>query len=64
MGATMSPALAPLLPPPHEMDNIINGVVEEIARYSRLAPSLALSAEIIREAELRRQDVLMGMGTR
>ncbi|KFX92161.1 hypothetical protein O988_07389 [Pseudogymnoascus sp. VKM F-3808] len=64
MGATMSPSLAPLLPPPEQMDAIINGVVEEIARYSRLAPSLALSAEIIREAEARRQDTLGSMGMR
>lgn len=60
----MSPSLAPLLPPPDQMDAIINGVVEEIARYSRLAPSLALSAEIIREAEARRQDTLGNMGMR
>ena len=64
MGATMSPTLATLLPPPHEMDAIINGVVEEIGRYAKLAPSLALSAEIIREAELRRRDILTGLGMR
>jgi hypothetical protein len=64
MGATLSPALAPLLPPPQEMDTIINGVVEEIAKYSHLAPSLALSAEIIREAELRRQDIMGNLGVR
>jgi hypothetical protein len=64
MGATLSPTLASLLPPPDQMDAIINGVVEEIARYSRLAPSLALSAEIIREAECRRQDVLGNQGMR
>jgi len=64
MGATMSPSLAPLLPPPERMDAIINGVVEEIARYSRLAPSLALSAEIIREAECRRQDIMGNLGMR
>ena len=58
----MSPSLSPLLPPPGEMDAIINGVVEEIARYSHLAPSLALSAEIIREAESRRQDILGNLG--
>lgn len=64
MGATLSPALAPLLPPPQEMDAIINGVVDEIAKYSHLAPSLALSAEIIREAESRRQDILGNLGMR
>jgi hypothetical protein len=46
------------------MDVIINGVVEEIGLYARLAPSLALSAEIIREAECRRQDMLTVMGMR
>jgi hypothetical protein len=64
MGATLSPSLSPLLPPPGEMDAIINGVVEEIARYSHLAPSLALSAEIIREAESRRQDIIGNLGMR
>jgi hypothetical protein len=54
----MSPSLAPLLPTPQEIDIIINGVIEEIAQYSHLAPSLALGAEIIREAECRRQDIL------
>jgi hypothetical protein len=64
MGATLSPSLAPLLPPPAEMDAIINGVVEEVALYSHLAPSLALSADIIREAESRRQDILGNLGMR
>lgn len=64
MGATMSPALRELLPSPESMDSIINGVVEEVARYSHLAPSLALSAEIIREAECRRQDVLGALNVR
>lgn len=64
MGATLSPALSPLLPPPEQMDAIVNGVVEEIAKYSHLAPSLALSAEIIREAECRRQDIMSNLGMR
>ena len=55
MGATMSPALSQLLPPPGQMDVIISDVVIEVERYAHLAPSLRLSAEIIREAEDRRQ---------
>lgn len=64
MGATMCPALISLLPPPDKMDAVIQGVVTEVAGYSHLAPSLALSAEIIREAECRRQDILQGSGMR
>jgi hypothetical protein len=37
------------------MDDIINNVVLEMERYAHLAPSLRLSAEIIREAEVKRQ---------
>ncbi|OJD17964.1 hypothetical protein AJ78_01995 [Emergomyces pasteurianus Ep9510] len=55
MGSTMSRALSPLLPPPAQMDMIISDVVIEIERYAHLAPSLRLAAEIIREAEDRRQ---------
>ena len=55
MGATMSPSLSALLPTPHQMDIILNDVVVEIERYAHLAPSLKLSAEIVREAEERRQ---------
>ncbi|EOD45977.1 C6 finger domain-containing protein [Neofusicoccum parvum] len=62
MGATMSPSLSALLPPPSTMDNIINDVVVEIERYAHLAPSLRLSAEIIREAEERRQMFLRSAG--
>ena len=51
MGATMTPSLSQLLPPPATMDDIINNVVLEMERYAHLAPSLQLSAEIIREAE-------------
>ncbi|KAF2835678.1 C6 zinc finger domain-containing protein [Patellaria atrata CBS 101060] len=64
MGATMSPSLSALLPPPHQMDVIISDVVLEIERYSHLAPSLQLSAEIIREAEERRQMFLRSAGLR
>lgn len=42
------------------VDRIINDVVLEIERYAHLAPSLALSAEIIREAEMRRRSFLGG----
>lgn len=62
MGATMSPSLSALLPPQNAMDLLINDVVVEIERYAHLAPSLRLSAEIIREAEERRQMFLRSAG--
>jgi hypothetical protein len=40
------------------MTAIIDDVVQEIQRYAHLAPSLRLSADIIREAEERRRMVL------
>jgi hypothetical protein len=59
MGATMSPSLSSILGTlvPHldTVDAIINDVVMEVERYASLAPSLSLSAEIIREAEMRRR---------
>ncbi|PGH17988.1 hypothetical protein AJ80_04609 [Polytolypa hystricis UAMH7299] len=64
MGATMSPALSSLLYPPSQMDIIISDVVIEVERYAHLAPSLRLSAEIIREAEDRRQMYLRSSGLR
>ncbi|KAI8250286.1 Echinocandin B biosynthetic cluster transcription factor ecdB [Colletotrichum sp. SAR11_239] len=55
MGATMSPSLSSILltlvPHRETIDQIINDVVMEIERYSTLAPSLSLAAEIIKEAE-------------
>lgn len=64
MGATMSPSLssiiATLVPNIETIDVIINDVVVEIERYAHLAPSLSLSAEIIREAEMRRRTYLGG----
>ena len=64
MGATMSPSLSSILSTlvPHldTVDGIINDVVCEIERYAHLAPSLSLSAEIIREAEMRRRSYLGG----
>lgn len=60
----MSPSLSALLPNPGTMDAIINDVVVEIERYAHLAPSLRLSAEIIREAEERRQMFLRSAGLR
>jgi hypothetical protein len=64
MGATMSPILssiiATLVPTIETIDVIINDVVVEIERYAHLAPSLSLSAEIIREAEMRRRTYLGG----
>ncbi|RAL06223.1 putative C6 finger domain protein [Aspergillus ibericus CBS 121593] len=62
MGATMSPALSLLLPPTIRLDRIISSVIAEVGRYARLAPSLKLSAEIIRDAEKRRQICLASAG--
>lgn len=66
MGATMSPILnniiSTLVSPIDSIDRIINDVVMEIERYAHLAPSLSLSAEIIREAEMRRRNFLGGGG--
>ncbi|KAI5808013.1 hypothetical protein DFH27DRAFT_478392 [Peziza echinospora] len=64
MGATMSPSLASLLPPPEQMDVIFQDVIEEVERYSHLAPSLRLGAEILREAEERRLVYLRAQGLR
>ena len=64
MGATMSPSLSALLPPPQRIDSIITDVIVEIERYAHLAPSLKLSAEIVREAEVRRQRFLRSTGLR
>ncbi|KAJ4332993.1 hypothetical protein N0V87_007970 [Didymella glomerata] len=55
MGATMTQSLSQLLPPPATMDDIINNVVLEMERYAHLAPSIRLSAELVREAEGKRQ---------
>ena len=64
MGATMSPSLscilASLVPHLDAVDAIVNDVVVEIERYAHLAPSLALGAEILREAEMRRRAYLGG----
>ena len=62
MGATMSSSLSAILSTlvPHldAVDAIINDVVTEVERYVHLAPSLSLSGEIIREAEMRRRAYL------
>lgn len=58
MGATLSIALAALLPPAHQMNVIIAEVVAEVERLAHLAPSIQLCAEIMREAEERRQSLL------
>ncbi|KAK4236203.1 hypothetical protein C8A03DRAFT_35902 [Achaetomium macrosporum] len=64
MGATMSPSLSAILcslvPHREAIDQIINDVVMEIERYAVLSPSLSLSAEIIKEAEVRRRTFLSG----
>ena len=62
MGATMNASLSALLPPAPQMDAIINEVVAEVERYAHLAPSLRLSAEIVREAEERRMLMLRSAG--
>lgn len=62
MGATMSPTLSTLLPLPSRVDAIISSVIVEVERYAHLAPSLKLSAEIIRDAERRRQICLRSAG--
>lgn len=51
----MTQSLSQLLPPPATMDDIINNVVLEMERYAHLAPSIRLSAELVREAESKRQ---------
>ncbi|KAK4109867.1 hypothetical protein N656DRAFT_838707 [Canariomyces notabilis] len=64
MGATMSPSLSSILwslvPHREAIDQIINDVILEIERYAVLSPSLSLSAEIIKEAEVRRRTFLSG----
>ena len=64
MGASMSPALSTILLSlvPHRaaLDCIINDAVLELERYAVLAPSLSLSAEIVREADARRRAFLGG----
>lgn len=58
MGATLNATLTALLPPRQQMDGIIAEVVAELEREAHLAPSLRLCAEIVREAEERRQQIL------
>ncbi|KAK3990039.1 hypothetical protein QBC44DRAFT_74285 [Cladorrhinum sp. PSN332] len=64
MGATMSPSLSSILwslvPHRETIDQIINEVVVEIERYAVLSPSLSLSSEILKEAEVRRRAYLNG----
>ncbi|KAI5463398.1 hypothetical protein BGZ63DRAFT_413012 [Mariannaea sp. PMI_226] len=62
MGASMVPSLLgiilTLVPHREALDQIINEVVLEIEKYTALAPSLSLAAEIIKEAEVRRRTYL------
>lgn len=64
MGATMSPSLGSILlvlcGSRETIDQIINDVVMEVERYTTLAPSLSLAAEIVKEAEARRRAFLGG----
>lgn len=64
MGATMSPTLCTLLTPDPGVDQILSGVIAEVESYAHLAPSLRLSAEIIRDAEKRRQVCRRSTGRR
>ncbi|OAA68869.1 Zn(2)-C6 fungal-type DNA-binding domain protein [Cordyceps fumosorosea ARSEF 2679] len=58
MGATISPSLRDLVlslvPDEKALDSIIQGVIDELGRYSVLAPSINLAAEIVKEANVRR----------
>jgi hypothetical protein len=58
MGATVSPSLAALMPPPQAMDILIAEVVGELERLAHLAPSIQLCFEMVREAEERRQAIM------
>lgn len=58
MGATLSNVLSALLPASHQVEAVILSVVHEVQRLGYLAPSIELCAELLREAEERRQ-VLM-----
>ncbi|EXL81585.1 hypothetical protein FOPG_05277 [Fusarium oxysporum f. sp. conglutinans race 2 54008] len=62
MGASMSPSLLSILltlvPHREALDQMINDVVIEVERYATLAPSLSLSSEILKEAEVRRRAFL------
>lgn len=62
MGATLSSVLSSLLPKPHQSEKVISNVVGEVQRLGRLAPSIELCAELLQEAEERRQ-VLMQRST-
>lgn len=61
MGASLCASLSALLPPAGQMDVLFAEVVMEVERLGVLAPSIRLCAEIVREAEERRQ-VLRGRG--
>lgn len=58
MSPSLNSILMSLVPQRDSIDRIINEVVMEIERYSVLAPSLSLGAEIIKEAEVRRRAYL------
>lgn len=60
MSPSLSAIVNSIIPHLDTVDRIINDVVMEIERYAHLAPSLSLSAEIIREAEMRRRAYLGG----
>jgi hypothetical protein len=61
MAATLSPVLNILLPPRLHVDGVIADVVDELERMAHLAPSIALCAEIVYEAEERRRLLMQGL---
>jgi hypothetical protein len=61
MGASMSPSLSAIISTlTPNADVVISDVVGEIERYAHLAPSISLSAQILSEAEMRRNSFLGG----
>lgn len=59
MGATLSRVLSPMLPPMVQTDEVIRQVLAETKTVAHLAPSLGLCADIVREAEERRRQILL-----
>lgn len=55
MGASMVTELAGLLPSKEELDGIIDRVVRVVEGLGERAPSLKVAAEILKEAEVRRE---------
>ncbi|CAK1366970.1 hypothetical protein CB0940_10319 [Cercospora beticola] len=58
MGATLSRNLSAMLPPKQQLDTLIADVLAETQNVAHLAPSIGLCADIVREADERRQVIL------